>query len=46
MKNLKTNRSSRRIVFIVGNARMSADEPFVCTCDPEPCNDNCERLTP
>ena len=44
MQKLKTNRSSRRIVFIDGNARMSADEPFVGDCDPEPCNDNGERF--
>ena len=38
------DRASRRIVFVVGNARMSADEPFVGACDPEPCNDKGERL--
>ena len=43
MRKLKTDRSSRRVVFIDGNARMSADEPFVGACDPEPCNDNGER---
>ena len=26
------------------NARMSADEPFFGACDPQPCNDNSERL--
>ena len=40
---LKTDRASRRIVFIDGNAQMSADEPFVGACDLEPCNDNGER---
>ena len=45
MKKLKTDRASRRIVFIDANARMCADEPFVGACDPEPCNDNGERLT-
>ena len=39
MRKLKTDRASRRIVFIDGNARMSAG-----ACDPEPCNDNGERL--
>ena len=44
MEKLKTDRASRRVVFIDGNARMSVDEPFVGACDPEPCNDNGERL--
>ena len=44
MRKFKTDRASRRIVFIDGNARMCADEPFVGACDPEPCNDNGERL--
>ena len=44
MKKLKTDRASRRVVFIDGKARMSVDEPFVGACDPEPCNDNGERL--
>ena len=44
MRKLKNDRASRRIVFIDANARTSADEPFVGACDPEPCNDNDERL--
>ena len=44
MRKLKNDRVSRRIVFIDANARTSADEPFVGACDPEPCNDNGERL--
>ena len=44
MKKLKTDRASRRTVFIDANARMCADEPFVGACDPEPCNDNGDRL--
>ena len=44
MRKFKNDRASRRIVFIDANARTSADEPFVGVCDPEPCNDNGERL--
>ena len=43
MRKLKKDKSSRRIVFIDGNARISADEHFVGACDPEPCNNNGER---
>ena len=44
MRKLKADRASSRIVFIDGNARMSADEPFVGACDLEPCKNNGERL--
>ena len=44
MGKIKSDRASHRIVFIDGNARMSTDEPSVGVHDPEPCNDNGERL--